>query len=279
METKARVPEPGLIGYSLAVHVQTLSSGSEGNATLIRAGELSLLVDAGLTARELYNRLEAARIAPKSLDHVFITHGHLDHCRSAGIIGKRQEATVHCAENIMRNRALARSPKLSVLRPGTRVVVENKHTGDEIGVRAVPLPHDCDPTVGFRIDHEDRVCVVLSDIGVPKTEVAEQLLGAHVLLLEFNYDPDSLDRGPYPDSLKQRIRGGRGHLSNEQAATMLEWLAGPELHTLVITHVSSKNNTHELALAVARKKLEQLGLTHVQVLVADQHEIGPNLAV
>lgn len=261
------------------MHVQTLSSGSEGNATLIRAGELSLLVDAGLTARELYKRFEDARVTPRLIDHVLVTHGHLDHCRSAGIIGKRHEAIVHCAENIMRNRALLRSPKLAVLRPGSRVEVANIKTGDKVGISTIPVPHDCDPTVAFKLDHEDRVVVVLTDIGEPRKEVADQLRGAHVLLLEFNYDPEALAAGPYPEILQRRIRGGRGHLSNEQAATMLEWLAGPELHTLVIIHVSRKNNSPDIALDVAKRKLEELGLTHVKVLVASQDEIGPNLAV
>lgn len=179
----------------------------------------------------------------------------------------------------MRNRALVRSPKLAVLRPGSRVEVANIKTGDKVGITTVPVPHDCDPTVAFKLDHEERVVSVLTDIGEPRREVAEQLRGAHVLLLEFNYDPEALAAGPYPEILRKRISGGRGHLSNEQAATMLEWLAGPELHTLVIIHVSRKNNTPELALEVAERKLEALGLAHVKVLVASQHEIGPNLAV
>ena len=261
------------------MHVQTLSSGSQGNATLVRAGELNVLVDAGLTARALYDRFEAARVTPRMLDHVLITHGHLDHCRSAGIVGKRQEATVHCAESLMRNRSFIRAPKLSAIRPGSRVVLEHPTTGDEIGVQAVPLPHDCDPTVAYKLDHEERVCAIVSDIGEPRREVAAALSGAHLLLLEFNYDAPSLDNGPYTQSLKERIRGGRGHLSNDQAAQMLEWLAGPELHTLVVVHVSRHNNTHELARSVAENKLAELGLSHVEVHVASQDEIGPNLRV
>ena len=261
------------------MHVQTLSSGSEGNATLVRAGELNILIDAGLTARELYNRFEAARVTPRMLDHVLVTHGHLDHCRSAGIVGKRQEAIVHCAESLMRNRAFIRAPKLAVVRPGTRVSLEHPRTGDQIGVRAVPLPHDCEPTVAFRIDHEERVCALISDIGEPRREVAAELTGAHLLLLEFNYDPEMLESGPYTATLKQRIRGGRGHMSNEQAAQMLEWLAGPELHTLILIHLSKKNNTPERALEVAKAKLAELDMHHVAVHIASQSEIGPNLAV
>jgi phosphoribosyl 1,2-cyclic phosphodiesterase len=79
--------------------------------------------------------------------------------------------------------------------------------------------------------------------------------------------------------LQRRIADGRGHLSNAQAAEMLKLLAGPELHTLVLAHISRKNNTPGLALAAARGALEELGLSGVRVLLADQHEVGENLAV
>jgi phosphoribosyl 1,2-cyclic phosphodiesterase len=85
--------------------------------------------------------------------------------------------------------------------------------------------------------------------------------------------------GPYPPSLQQRITGGRGHLSNAQAAEMLERLAGPELHTVVLAHLSSKNNTPELALAAARGALERLGRPEVRLLIAEQHAVGANLEV
>ena len=131
----------------------------------------------------------------------------------------------------------------------------------------------------FEVEHEDRVAVVLTDMGHPRREVADALSGAHVLVLEFNHDVEGLANGPYPPVLQNRIGGDRGHLSNEQAARMLEWLAGPELHTLVLAHLSKKTNTAERAEETARRTLDRLGLGHVEVHVASQDEVGPNLRV
>jgi phosphoribosyl 1,2-cyclic phosphodiesterase len=114
------------------------------------------------------------------------------------------------------------------------------------------------------------VAVVLTDCGKPDPVAAEKLRGAHVLVLEFNYDPEMLAAGPYPESLQRRIRGGRGHLSNEQSAEMLKLLAGPELHTLVLAHLSEKNNTPELARAAAESALEAIGRPDVRVWTAQQ---------
>lgn len=85
--------------------------------------------------------------------------------------------------------------------------------------------------------------------------------------------------GPYPPVLRRRITGGRGHLSNQEAGQMLELLAGPELHTLILGHLSRKNNRPELALEVARATLDRIGLGHVRTIVAEQDAVGENLAV
>lgn len=264
------------------MHLQVLSSGSEGNSTLIRAGEMNLLVDAGLSRADMHARLEAARLPAGAIQHVLVTHGHLDHARSAGSIARRERATLHCAENIMRHPAASRAPRLAAITVDKAFDVRPAGPGlgtDEVRVTPVGLPHDCDPTVAFKIEHAGRRAVILTDMGTPKRDVAEALSGAHVLVLEFNYDPEMMRSGPYPAVLQRRISGDRGHLSNAQAAQMLEWLAGENLHTLVLAHLSKKTNTPELALASAQATLDRLGLSHVRVLVARQEEIGESLAV
>ncbi len=261
------------------MHLQTLGSGSEGNALVIRAGDMNLMVDAGLGVRVLSERFEVARLGIRAIDHLLITHGHLDHSRNAGAIAKRQRCVLHCSEKIMKHRSIARAPQLVALHMGKDRVLHPEQGVGEVVYRPVLLPHDCDPTVAFRFQQGERVAVVLTDMGRPETEVARQLQGAHVLVLEFNYDPQMMRAGPYPPVLQKRITGGRGHLSNEQAAEMLKLLASENLHTLVLAHISAKNNTPDLAVEVARRTLEELGMDHVRVLVAAQHEVGENLEV
>lgn len=261
------------------MRLQVLSSGSEGNSTLVRAGESTLLVDAGLGRVEFEARLEAARMPAAEIDHVFVTHGHLDHARSVGMIAKKARATLHCAEAMMTHPSAKRAKSLATLRIGTAYEVENRAGRDAVRVLPVALPHDCDPTVGFALEHGGRKAVILTDLGRPDEAVARALRDPHVLVLEFNWDPELMLSSPYPEMLRRRISGGRGHLSNAQGAQMLRLLTGANLHTLVIAHLSKKTNAPERALEAARAELERAGLGHVRTLLASQEEIGPEIEV
>ncbi len=261
------------------MHFQVLSSGSQGNACLVRAGELTLLVDAGLPLDELERRLARAGVPLHRLDAIALTHGHLDHARAAGDLARKSGARVFCSERLMSNASVRRARGFSALRIGSAVEVRSRRGSDVLLLHAVPVPHDAEPTVAFRLEHEGRRAVVATDLGEPGDGLGEALAGAHLLLLEFNHDPELLARGPYSFPLKRRIAGSRGHLSNRQAAELLRSLAGPELHTLLVAHLSAVNNTPELASAAAVAALAGLGLGAVQVLLAAQDQIGPNLRV
>ena len=255
------------------MHVQILSSGSAGNSALVRMADSVLLVDAGLPREEMAARLETARVGHQAVDHVLVTHGHLDHARSAGIVSRAHRATLHCSESLMRNRSIRRSKRLATLR------LDQENEIDGALVTPIRIPHDADPTVAFRIEHEGRVAVVLTDMGRPEANVAVRLAGAHLIVVEFNHDPGMVESGPYPPALKRRILGNAGHLSNEQAGEMLRQMAGPELHTVVLAHLSLVNNRPLLALAEARAVLADAGLARVRVEVASQDGVGPALAV
>lgn len=270
------------------MHLQVLSSGSRGNATLIRAGEVNLLVDAGLTLRELEQRFDAARFSARNLHHIALSHGHLDHARSSGALAKRTGAMLHLCERVMRNRSVARAPRMAKLRIETPTPLARPSADGEgplfeadpgLHMYVSQIPHDADPTVAFALDHNGRRAVILTDMGEPTPRLAQTLHGAHVLMLEFNYDSELLRNGPYPPNLKRRIAGRGGHLSNVEAQAALRHLAGPELHTLVLAHLSEKNNTPELAVGAARETLAELGLGHVRVVVASQDEVGEAIEV
>jgi phosphoribosyl 1,2-cyclic phosphodiesterase len=261
------------------MHLQILGSGSGGNATLVRAGDCHILLDAGLPIRVLFERLDAARVAHDRVGHVALTHGHLDHARAAGTFARKARATVHCCERLMTNASVRRAACLSTLAPGGTARLADPRGRDVVELGAVAIPHDADPTLAFRVEHAGRVAVLVTDMGHPERHVSRQLQGAHLVVLEFNHDRPMLERGPYDQPLKRRIAGPQGHLSNEQAAEMLAYLAGPELHTLVLAHLSEVNNTPLLALAAARDMLGRLGLGRVRVVIAEQDRIGENLDV
>jgi phosphoribosyl 1,2-cyclic phosphodiesterase len=255
------------------MQLQVLSSGSSGNSTLVRVGERALLVDAGLPREAMNARLEAARLGYQAIDHVLVTHGHLDHARSAGIVARAHRATVHCSASLMRQRSIARAKRLSTL------TLDHQNEVGEVVVTPIRIPHDADPTVAFRLEHAGRVAVVLTDMGRDDAGIARRLRGAHVLVLEFNHDPGMVEAGPYTPALKRRILGNAGHLSNEQAGRMLREAASEHLHTVVLAHLSEVNNRPLLALAEAGAVLEDLGLGHVRVEVAQQGAVGPTIRV
>lgn len=261
------------------MRLTVLSSGSEGNATLLRGGETTLLVDAGLGRADMEARLDRARVPYSAIDQVLVTHGHLDHARSAGLVARRARCTLHCAEALMTHPSAARAKSLATLHIDRKYEIANRAGADAIALEAVPLPHDCDPTLAFAFEQGGRKAVILTDMGRADETVARRLAGAHVLVLEFNWDPELMQCSPYPEMLRRRITGGRGHLSNQAAARMLLALAGPNLHTLVLAHLSQKTNLPERALEAAQAALAEAGLGHVRVLVARQDEIGDEIEV
>ena len=261
------------------MRVQVLGSGSGGNALLVRAGELCLLVDAGLALDELERRLDEARVPAHRLDAIALTHGHLDHARAAGLLSKKSGARVYCSERVMHNASLRRAKALHPLALHAPVEIRARAGSDVLLLHSIPLPHDAEPTYAFRVEHGGRVAALCTDMGAPEAAAARALRGAQLLLLEFNHDEELLRAGPYTPALKRRVGGPRGHLSNAQAAEVLRTAAGPELHTLILAHLSHTNNTPELASAAARAALDGLGLERVRIVLAEQDRIGPSLEV
>ncbi|MEL6906787.1 MAG: MBL fold metallo-hydrolase, partial [Planctomycetota bacterium] len=185
---------------------RVLGSGSRGNASLLWAGDRLLLVDAGLTIRSLNERLDEARVGFRGIDHVVVTHGHLDHARSAGIVAKRHGAVLHCADTIRQHRALSRAPEHASLTAGEPHRIDGGGSG-EITIDALRVPHDCDPTFALRFESDGRALALVTDMGEPRDDVAKAFTDAHVVVVEANHDPGMLARGPYPDALKARVAG------------------------------------------------------------------------
>lgn len=268
------------------MHLQILGSGSGGNSVLVRAGEMNCLVDAGLPIDELERRLAEARVPPHRLDAIVLTHGHLDHARAAGLLSQKCGARVYCSASLMSNASLRSARAFHALPVGGSVAIRGRRGSphaaaphDELRVSAIPLPHDAEPTLAFRLEHAGRAAAICTDMGHPERAAARALAGAHLLVLEFNHDAEMLARGPYAPALKRRVAGPRGHLSNAEAAEVLRWALAPELTTLVLAHLSGINNRPELALACARSALSEAGRTDVRCLVAEQERIGPLLEV
>lgn len=241
-----------------------LASGSTGNATLIELGSLRLLVDAGLSARALGLRLESVGVDPASIDCILLSHEHVDHVRGAERFSMKHGVPVaSCLETL---EAMDRSPvhfaEWLPLPAGGSLDL-----GD-VEVDPFPVPHDAARPVGFVIRGEGLKLGVATDLGHATTLVRERLRGCAVVMIETNHDEELLLNGPYPWHLKQRVSGRTGHLSNTDAAAVLEEVLDDACQAVVLAHLSEKNNRPELARNAAATAMENNGRGRVAMRVA-----------
>jgi phosphoribosyl 1,2-cyclic phosphodiesterase len=247
------------------LRVCLLASGSKGNAVLIEAGDNRLLVDAGLSARELNRRLGLVQTDGDSLNAVLVTHEHSDHCSGLGPIARRHQLPVfvhHRARSVLRNPG--RLEDCREFDDGCTLAFR------DLQIETVPLTHDAAAPVGYIIDTGAGKIGVLTDLGIATRLVVERYRHCRVLILEFNHDPRMLRDGPYPWHLKQRIRSNHGHLSNEAAAQLLSELVWGGLEGVFLAHLSETNNCPQLAEQSARLVLAAQNCCNPQILIGTQ---------
>jgi len=227
------------------VRICHLASGSSGNSLLIESGEGSLLVDAGLSNRQINLRMEKISSEISNVKGVLITHEHSDHTKGVEVLVKKSNIPIHINEKTY----LALAKKLK--KPIPEENLSFFTTGDEFNiggfsVRTFPIPHDAEEAVGLVVSKGNIKIGIATDLGHSTHLIRERLKGVNVLVLESNHNVSQLMDGPYPWMLKQRIRGKEGHLSNEDALALLCYLAHDELEHVVFSHVSEVNNNVEL---------------------------------
>jgi phosphoribosyl 1,2-cyclic phosphodiesterase len=225
------------------VEICALASGSNGNCYYIGNNEEALLIDAGLSFKQILHRMEARALDPKKIKAIFITHEHGDHVRGARVTGKKLDVPVYMTRGT--HAAAFRTWKPISYLP----ILDNVPV--EVGGFAVfPIlkNHDAVEPTSFRVACNGISIGVFTDIGAPCDNVKSHLQQCHALFLEANYDQQMLKVGPYPYHLKVRIDSTRGHLSNSQAFELLKEHAHAELRCVFLSHLSAENNTPELAL-------------------------------
>ncbi len=237
------------------MRVTVLASGSGGNACIVEAGGTRVLVDAGLSAREIERRLKARGLAAETVAAIFITHEHQDHCSGALSFSTRFGCPIFSTLGT----AEALGLEGDLFSPFVRIEPGRPGRIGAIGFLPFATPHDANESVAYAFEGDDARLVVASDLGRAERDFVDFVRDATTLLLEFNHDEDMLRDGPYTWPLKQRISGGWGHLSNRQSAEVVRRAAGPKLRRVVATHLSRTNNTPPLALAALSEALERSG--------------------
>ncbi len=232
----------------------SLGSGSKGNATLIEAGDVRVLVDCGFAAKELEKRLAELAVDPATLTAILVTHEHGDHIRGVGPVARRYQVPVWMTAGTLKTDRCGQLSELNLI---------NCHAGNfTIGgleVTPFPVPHDAREPCQFSFVHGGRCFTLLTDLGQVTPHIMQEVARCDVLLLECNHDLDMLANGPYPPRLQARVSGTFGHLSNCQATELLLQIESSKLSHLVVAHLSQQNNSPERVRETILKSLPELG--------------------
>ena len=246
-----------------------LGSGSGGNATLLQRGDQRVLIDVGLSYRDVARRLDSVAVSPASIGAVVITHPHGDHIRGAALFSRRHGVPVHTTTA---TRAVWSDANVSSWR-GLRCEAPT----DICGFQFTPfeVSHDAAAeTLAFQIETPDGAIGFATDVGVVSPSLRARFRDCRVLVMESNHATDLLQVGPYARSTKARISGARGHLSNESLAVFVREHLGRSVRCLVLAHLSRVNNVPEIAEMTCREALESRGRHDVRVVVSRQDQVA-----
>ncbi len=239
-----------------AISLCVLASGSRGNSVYLAMGEDAILIDAGLSGREIERRLRQQNLDPRLLTAILVTHEHSDHIRGVGVLARRYSLPVYMTPPTHREarKTIGHLPECRCFQPGTSFSAAN------FKVHPFTLSHDAADPVGFTFAANGSRIGIATDLGVATGLVAEHLKDCNLLVVEANHDIDMLTAGPYPWHLKQRIRSRSGHLSNAATGELLRKIAHPNLRQIVLGHLSEANNSPQTARRTVEEALTSFSI-------------------
>lgn len=230
-----------------------LASGSKGNSTYIRCGQTSILIDAGLSGKEIQRRLALINVEVGDLDAIIVTHEHRDHIRSVPVLSRRGRLHVFANQATFRSAGAELNKVFSYRDFNTGESFEIK----DLLVHPFSISHDTADPVGFLVGDGRYSLGYCTDTGMVSRLMSYRLSSCNGLVLESNHDPVILRNGPYPHFLKQRVQSNQGHLANEDAAAFLVTLLHDNLQEVVLAHLSEVNNLPENAYGTAQEALRK----------------------
>lgn len=242
-----------------------LSSGSDGNLTYIESDNKKILLDMGWSCQETSKRLDLIGVKPYEIDAIIVSHEHSDHIKGVDIFSSKYDTPVFAAQDVW----TTLDDKFKKVKIENRKIFDGKFEFADILVTPVEVPHDV-KCYGFSFSQGNRKVSVVTDIGHMTDQVLTTIQGSDLVYLEANYDRTMLMNGTkYPLSLKRRIDGPFGHLSNDASSDVVAFLANSGTKQIVLSHLSKENNTPSLAYNYVSKKIETFGIKEGQDIHID----------
>jgi phosphoribosyl 1,2-cyclic phosphodiesterase len=229
----------------MSLLITSLNSGSNGNCYYIGNDNEAVLIDAGISCRETEKRMRRLGLSMLKVKAIFVSHEHTDHIKGIPVIAKKYQLPVYITEATLRSGGLLiREEQVIPFRAYEPVQIGS------LAVTAFPKHHDASEPHSFIVSNGQVNIGVFTDIGAPCEHVIQHFQQCHAAFLESNYDEQLLEKGRYPYFLKNRIRGGKGHLSNHQALELFKAYRPPFMSHLLLSHLSAENNHPDLVQAL-----------------------------
>ncbi len=260
----------------MSLYVASLNSGSNGNCYYIGNGREAVLVDAGLSCRETERRMARLNLSLKTVKAIFISHEHGDHIKGVNVLSKKYSLPVYFTEGTFR------FSRLSLDKSLVRMFSADEPLAiGSFGITAFAKHHDARDPHSFVIEGHDVTIGVFTDIGNVCDNLTRHFKRCHAAFLEANYDADMLENGRYPIHLKQRIRGGKGHLSNDEALELFRQHKPVHMSHIFLSHLSKDNNDPELVSelfarhaggteVIIASRYNETGVYHIQAATGAQ---------
>ena len=245
-----------------------------GNCLYVESENTKLLIDAGVSLKKIEAGLETLDINPSSIDGILVTHEHSDHIQSLGNLSKKYNLPVYANSETLDNMP-KQTDKISK-KNINKFKISEKFSIKDIEINPFAIPHDAANPCGFNISNNSDKLSIATDIGHMTKEILKQLEDSKFILLESNYDTEVLKCSKYPYLLKQRIAGPNGHLSNEIASKVINYLLQGNLKTAMLGHLSKESNFPELAYQTVVNEIINSGtdVSKFNLYVASRDTVG-----
>lgn len=239
----------------MGIRLCSLASGSSGNCIFVGNDSSGVLVDCGVSGKEILKNLNNIGVCTSTIKAIVVTHEHSDHIKSVGIISRKLGIPIYANINTWNSM----SAMIGEVKPeNIRYFAAGEELElDGIGVKTFSIPHDAADPVGFCFYEGNRKVSIATDLGYFSDTVRENISGSDMVVLEANHDIEMLKVGRYPYFLKRRILGDHGHLSNEAAGHAVYELLQTGVREVLLAHLSKENNFPELAYETVKEILEQ----------------------
>lgn len=242
----------------MAVRFSVLASGSTGNAFYIESNEDKLLVDAGLSGKQLDRLFQEAGADPKQLSGILVTHEHSDHIKGLGIFARKYKLPIYANEKTWK----AMDKQLGKLTADQRFHFEaNKvKTFGTMDVESFSVSHDAADPMFFAFHAQGKKVALVTDLGYVSEHIKKTVEDADAYVFEANHDVSMLQMGHYPWNVKRRILGDSGHVSNEDCGLALSDIISNKTKRVYLAHLSKDNNMKELARMSVHQVLKERGI-------------------